>query len=455
MASSIATRTGRNWAVAAAAAVSILAGGCERDLGGLGPAPVNVDPTVFLDDFSRGAFFQPFLDTKIDALSLDREQRYLGTSSLKITVPGPGDDTGTYAGGAFTATYARDFSSFNALTFWIKASHDATLNVAGLGNDNTGTSRFEASRPDIPVTTSWSKVVIPMPLPSKLDAERGLLFFAEGYEGTEGYSLWIDEIQYENLATVTNPRPTLLPATRSVFVGQTIAMENTRTTFDVDGTDITVFHQPDYFTYSSSDETVARVENGEVQIIGGGTATITAQLGDVAAGGVVTLNSSTPPPSPAPDPTLAASDVISLFSDSYPSRTVDLWSTSWDTANVTDLEVDGNALKAYTGLGFAGIEFATSTIDASSMETFHLDVWIPDGFFIKVKLVDFGADGAFGGGDDSESVEVGILVDPGSWNGLDVPMTSFTGLAATGHLAQLILLGNPSVLYVDNLYFAR
>lgn len=442
------------WAVAAALA-AFGATGCERDTSGLGPAPVDTDPAVFLDDFADGVIFQPFLDTKVDVAARDLEQRQRGTASLRITVPGPGDDTGLYAGGAFTAEQERDLTSYNALTFWAKGSRTATLDVAGLGNDNTGTSRYTATRFAIPVTPEWTKIVLPVPLPDRHGLERGLFFFAEGFEQDQGYTLWFDEVQFENLATVTNPRPTLLPATRSVFVGQTVAMQDTRTTFAVDGSDVTVFHTPSYFTFLSSDESVAQVAGDEVRIVGGGTAFITARLGDVVAGGRVTLNSSAPPPDTAPTPAVPAADVISLFSNAYVDRPVDTWSTSWDTADVTDLSIAGDDLKAYTGLGFAGIEFATPTIDASAMTHFHVDVWAPDGFFIKLKLVDFGADGRFGGGNDTESAEIGFLIANGEWVGFDIPLSSFTGLGSRAHLAQWILLGNPSVLYVDNVYFHR
>ena len=445
----------KRYAASVAAALALVGAGCERNLSGLGPAPVDVDPVVFLDDYSPGAGFQPFLDTKYDALHIDTEQRHRGTASLRVTVPGPGDDTGQYAGGAFVADQVRDFAGYNCLTFWAKADHAVTLDVAGLANDNTGTSRFEATRSAIPITTGWTRVVLPLPLPAKLGAERGLFFFAEGFENDRGYDLWFDEIRYENLTTITNPRPTLLPATRSVFVGQTVAMTDTRTTFNVDGVDLTVFHQPDYFTFLSSDTTVAAIVDGEVRVVGGGTAIITAKLGDIVAGGAVTLHSSAPPPTPAPTPTLPAADVISLFSNAYPDVPVDTWSTSWDNATLTDLQIDGDAVKAYTGLGFAGIEFATPTIDASAMTHFHVDAWAPDGFYIKLKLVDFGPDGVFGGGDDSQSAEIGFLIATNAWVGFDIPLTSFTGLARTAHLAQLIILGNPSVLYVDNLYFHR
>lgn len=446
----------RSSLLAGATATMALAGiGCERDTGGLGIAPLDTDPVVFDDTFGDGVGFQAFLGTKVDAIALDTEQRRDGTTSLQVTVPGPGDDTGGFAGGAFTADMERDLSDYNALTFWAKADRAATLNVAGIANDNTGTSLFEASRGDLPLTTSWTKHIVPIPLPAKLDAERGLFFFAEGHENDQGYRLWLDDIRFENVGGVTNPRATLLPATRAVFIGQTIAMENTRTTYNVEGVDQTVFHMPGYFTFASSDETVARIVDGQVRIVGVGSAFITAKLGEADAGGRVTLNASAPPMDPAPVPTLPAADVIALFSNAYANHPVDTWSTSWDQADLTDLAIAGDDVKAYAGLGYAGIEFATSTVDASAMTHFHIDAWAPDGFFIKLKLVDFGGDGAFGGGDDSESAEIGFLLANNEWVGFDIPIESFTGLANRAHLAQLIVLGNPSLLFVDNIYFHK
>ncbi len=79
----------------------------------------------------------------------------------------------------------------------------------------------------------------------------------------------------------------------------------------------------------------------------------------------------------------------------------------------------------------------------------------------RIKIVDFGANGVFeGGGDDLES-ELSFdakLTPPlvtGSWVSYDIPLTDFAGLAATAHLAQLIISGDPNTVYVDNVYFHK
>jgi hypothetical protein len=165
------------------------------------------------------------------------------------------------------------------------------------------------------------------------------------------------------------------------------------------------------------------------------------------------------PETPAPTPTYNASDVISLFSNAYTNVTVDTWSADWDVADVSDLQVQGDDIKRYTGLSFAGIEFTNNLIDATNMAYFHMDVWTPNDTespnTFKVKLVDFGADGAYSGGDDVESeLTFGSdVMATEAWVSLDIPLTSFTTLTTRQHLAQIVLSGTLTTVYLDNIYF--
>ncbi len=454
------TLKNRIFLLAAATLAVLSAWGCERDTSGLKPVPPDTNPEVFLDGFSQGLDYQAFLGSKVDAVTIDTAEHYQGTSSLKVTVPPPGDPSGTYAGGAFTTRYGRDFSGYNALTFWVKASKAATLNEAGLGNDNTGTSLYTATRFNIPVTTSWTKVIIPIPLPAKLTDERGLFYFAEGAEGGEGYTLWFDEVRYETVPGITDPRPGIAPKIVGAFVGATVTVQGTRTTFKVEGADVTVDHSPHYFTFASSNTDVATVTGGVIRAVGVGTANITGRLGTVDAAGALTLRVTAAPAEPAPTPTLPSADVLSLFSNAYPDHTVDTWSASWDMADVSDFKIGNDDVKAYTNLTYAGIEFTSQTVDAADMTAFHLDVWIPQGSLVKVKLVDFGADGAFGGGDDREqeltfNASSTPAVTPGTWSSLEIPFSRYTALTTRGHLAQLIISSDSKTLYLDNVYFHR
>ncbi|HMP13418.1 MAG TPA: T9SS type A sorting domain-containing protein [Saprospiraceae bacterium] len=167
---------------------------------------------------------------------------------------------------------------------------------------------------------------------------------------------------------------------------------------------------------------------------------------------------STEPTVAAPTPTRNASDVISLFSDAYPDVPVDTWRTSWSSATFEDITVQGNATKKYSQLDFVGIETVANQLNINEMTHFHIDVWSADFTFFGIKLVDFGADGAFGGGDDVEHQVNFTTPARGQWLSLDIPLSEFTGLTTKANLAQYILVGQPTganTIYVDNLYFFK
>jgi hypothetical protein len=72
-----------------------------------------------------------------------------------------------------------------------------------------------------------------------------------------------------------------------------------------------------------------------------------------------------------------------------------------------------------------------------------------------VKLVDFGANGQYAGGDDSES-ELSFQPVAQTWNTLEIPLSQFTNLNSLSHFSQLILSGSPAgagVVFVDNVLF--
>lgn len=168
------------------------------------------------------------------------------------------------------------------------------------------------------------------------------------------------------------------------------------------------------------------------------------------------------PDTPAPTPTYTASNVLSLFSNAYTNLPVDTWSAAWDMADVADVQINGNNTKLYTNLSYAGIEFTSNPINASGMTRFHMDIWTNDPTALpavfKIKLVDFGADGAYAGGDDTEhelsfdASTVPPLVS-NAWISFDIPLTNFTGMTNTAHIAQLIISGTPNTVYVDNVLF--
>jgi hypothetical protein len=170
----------------------------------------------------------------------------------------------------------------------------------------------------------------------------------------------------------------------------------------------------------------------------------------------ITVQAFAQPSAAAPVPTRAGVDVVSMFSNTYTNVTVDTWRTDWSEADLEDIQIQGNDTKAYSNLDFVGVETVTKQIDITTMNHFHLDMWTPNMTTFRVKLVDFGADGAFGGGNDTEHEVVFTNVTPNQWNSLDIPLTQFVNLAGKKNIAQLIFSGLPAgggTLYIDNVFF--
>lgn len=157
----------------------------------------------------------------------------------------------------------------------------------------------------------------------------------------------------------------------------------------------------------------------------------------------------------APSPTQSAQNVISMFSDAYTDVAVDTWRTDWSDGILQDVLVDGNPTKKYTSLNFVGIEtVGANLIDATEMTHFHLDMWTPDANDFKVKLVDFGADGAYGGGDDTEHEITYAAPATETWISYDIPLSDFSSLLNRDHIAQLIFVKGPlGTIYIDNVFF--
>ncbi len=450
---------------------------CERDLSDEAEfATFPKTAEVFIDGFSGGLEYLPFNGSKLDAFSVDDETKYDGTAAMRIDVPNNGDPKGGYAGAIFRDSYGRDLSEFDALTFWAKASQAATISEIGFGVD-FGEDKYVVTQQNLRISTTWTKYSIPIPDAYKLTLEKGMLFYSAGPENNNGYSFWIDELQFEKLGTIAQPKPAILNGEdvfQTSFIGSSIDLSSglTLTVNLASGTNQTVSLAPSYFTFSSTDVDVARVsELGIVSIVGNGTAEITAILAGVKAEGSLTvevLGEFNPAPIPALDP----SQVISIFSDAYTNVPVDFYNGYYEpfqTTTSNDFAVNGDNVLNYENYNFVGIEFNRNvpTINGSAMTKMHVDIFVPDSFdpasTLRINLVDFGADAAFGGGDDSSvSTTISANSTPalitGQWISIELDIT---GLANRNNLGQIVFdaagdtTPRPSSFYVDNIYLYK
>jgi hypothetical protein len=446
---------------------------CERDVTGLSAPDFSNNPEVFTDNFiGLGTdFYFPYGGSKFTAFSVDNKEGYNSNASIRIDVPNSNDPNGNYAGGIFRIDGAgRNLSSYNALTFWVKASQGVTVGEFGFGEDFFP-NRYITAVPNVSVGTSWSKVIIPIPDASKLTEERGVFRYATGTQGTNGggYILWLDEIKFEKIGTIAHPRGTIAfgeDITETSFVGVNTDIKGIQYVVNMaNAKDLQVNASPYYFTFISSDPKVATVsDKGVITTVGSGTAVITAKIGETDAKGSVTIKSLGNFTS-APTPTLPAEKVISIYSDAYQNIPVNYYNgywAPWQTTVSNDFVVQGNNILNYNLFNFVGIEFSSPTVNAGSMTHVHLDIYIPGPVTasreFRLIVVDFGANGAYQGGDDtrhSTTFKAPKLVS-GSWVSIDIPFSSMTGLLSRGHVAQLILEGGDGQsLYADNIYFYK
>lgn len=443
--------------------------GCERNLSD--DATVATYPKtaeIFIDGFSAGLGYGAFGNTKLDAFNVDSSVKYAGTASMRFDVPNVNDPEGAFAGGVFIDAGGRDLTGYDAITFWAKGSQSATLNSVGFGND-FGLNKYMVTMNNLSLATYWKKYTIPIPDASKLKMEKGMFWYAEGPEEGKGYTFWIDEVKFEKLGTLAHPTPAIFEGVNKVedsFIGVNMTITGLTQTFNLGtGVNQTVSPAPSYYTFKSSNPSVATVsELGVISVIGAGTTTITATLGGVDALGSIKINS-LGAFTPAPTPTRDAANVISLFSNAYTNVPVEYYNGYWAPYQTTqgqdDIHVNGDDIIRYTQLNFVGNQFSLPTVNASKMTHLHVDIQVQEamtaGDYIKIQLADFGANGVFGGGDDTSGTVTytnSSLLN-GKWVGLDIPLANFTGLISKNHLAQLIFISDATIsnILVDNMYF--
>ena len=416
--------------------------------------------------------------SKVTAWSVDNTVGYLGTSSMRIDVPSGNDPTGNYAGGILRIdgnNSGRNLTGYDALTFWAKASTTATASEIGFGED-FGANQFKATLNNVLLSTNWTKYIIPIADASKLVKERGMLRYAIGGIGVDrlGFTLWIDELKFEKLGTIGQPRPAIYNGAdlvQSSFNGTTIPMTGLSEKFNLaSGADITVIPAPAYFDFVSSNPYVASVDAlGNVTVNNTGTATITASIRGVLAKGSLKITSAgTFPAPPTQVPLPLASNVISIFSDLFNNVNVDTYNGNFGgaTTQTSLLTIGTNHVLYNSNVNYAGIQFQNPTVNATNQTFLHLNVFPtstggPSALNFSIR--DRGANGMLETdpntgnpiGDDKQinySIPANQLV-VGQWLVLDIPLTGDI-LNQKGNLAQITFSGNIN-FYLDNVYFYK
>ena len=462
---------------------------CERDISDQTEfATLSKTGEIFTDSpVGLGSdFYFPYTGSKATAWSVDENEGYESQASMRFDVPNANDPDGNYAGGILRVDGSgRDLTEFDALTFWAKASQGVVIGAIGFGQD-FGLNQYEVSETNVSFSSNWTKYVIPIPDPSKLFDERGMFWYSAGTENTggSGYTFWIDELKFERLGTIGQPRPAILNGedlVQDAFSGIDLELSGLTQTFNLgSGLNKTINVAPSYFDFTSSDPSSAFVNQFGVVSVSVGSSVITASLGGVEAEGSLTLNA-TGGFEDAPTPTTDSDDVISVFSDAYENVPVEFYNGYWQPYQTTEggeVVINGQNVIHYTNFNFVGTKLVTP-LDISEMTHFSIDILmpvdLPTDIDMLVVLKNENTEQTtlqqqrIGGQTYQWSDQTGDINDTesnatfeigGVWKTIKIPLrpTSETGLDKTGVniiIIENIKSSNVTELHVDNMYFFR
>ncbi|MGC6285486.1 MAG: T9SS type A sorting domain-containing protein [Polaribacter sp.] len=165
-------------------------------------------------------------------------------------------------------------------------------------------------------------------------------------------------------------------------------------------------------------------------------------------------NATVAAPSDAPAaPTANASDVISLYSDAY-TDVASNKNPGWGETIAEEIHAGNNVIKSDNFLPFQ----LTSPIDITG-KTLHVDFWIETlpaaGAGLLIKLLD-----AANGPHEGNYVHPNSSITVGSWNSIDIPVSSFNqnqgtwDATAQARVDQVLVdIVDDATIYFDNIYF--
>ena len=243
---------------------------------------------VFIDKFAAGLDFVPFEGTALSTQGVDAGTLLAnGHKTVRFDFAA----AGSTIGGALVASAPIDLSAYDAITFWAKSSAPLTLETVGLANNAStkpGGNDFSVETSGLSLTTTFTQFTVPLPLPGKLKSIDGLFHFADAqnHSAATTLSFWLGDLRYQKLgATATGtPAPAFTLTTRSLPAGQTFTLLSSDlqiawTAGALASLPLLLRPSLKYFTYSSSDPSVATVSSaGVVTGLKAGTASLTAKL---------------------------------------------------------------------------------------------------------------------------------------------------------------------------------
>ena len=257
-----------------------------------------------------------------------------------------------------------------------------------------------------------------------------------------------------------------IPSILTITAGETIAFQNEGGFHNVNGVESTTgatWANPETFSLGANSGASGGVCMGTVTLNTPGTYQYDCSIGSHAANGMVGTIivegapvSSSSPSDNAADPTLDASDVVSVYSGTFTDIATNYNPYWWQSGSV-DENFDpgtGNTVLLYSNFNYQGTDMTATNM--SGMTHVHVDVWVPADNDRMLKMTPINS----GNGTGEWLVEVPLT--PGSWNSVDIPKADFEGMT-WDQVYQMKFdgqfnadgsgNGDPWDVYLDNIYF--
>lgn len=215
---------------------------------------------------------------------------------------------------------------------------------------------------------------------------------------------------------------------------------------------------PQITTATTTDNAATAVITQATAIPGDATVVVTAQDGTTTKTYTVSFAITMPSSGATAAPSRNASDVISIFGDSYTNLTGTDFNPGWGQSGQGSAnpayDAGGDIIIAYPNFNYQGMQLSSSQ-DASSMEYIHFDIWTPaDPAATTLQF------SPINNGSGAGEVLVTFTYTSGTWTSVDLPIGDFTGMTWDS-VHQLKFAGNgagstvPADIYIDNLYFYK
>jgi hypothetical protein len=343
-----------------------------------------------------------------------------------------------YQGTLLTATDMAAMEYLH-LDIWVESSDEAVYKVTPIGGGETLVN----------ITTtpgSWSSVDIP------LTSFTGVNFSAVNqmkFAGGIGNNIYLDNIYFWKEPIATGADASLSDL---AIEGETVTGFGANTNYKVALTEGTTT-VPQITSATTTDTNATSVITQATAIPGDATVVVTAANGTTTETYTVSFFIGKPAGAPA-TPTQDAADVISVYSDAYTDIATN-YNPGWGQSGsvTTDYDAgDNNNILLYSNFNYQGTDLPPT--DMTSMNFLHIDIWVAENETRVVKA------SPIGGG---ETLVV-ITTTPGSWNSVDIPLSSFTSVnfsavggmkfdgqfASDGAQADIAIRSD---IYLDNIYF--